>query len=272
MEPTAPTKDLPFIVALCPTFRHPTLLANSLALWEMQTYPRTHRHLIIFDDGNTFDEFYGIFHNIRTFKKRFPSLPAKYNAMLEWAYGITLQQGRAADAFLIWEDDDIYLPGYVAAHAAVLAAAEYSKPRWVLTDYPGYVDRERGDGRFHSSIGFQRSLIERIGGWPETKRADFDQALIGRLEQAKLSAGDPWLSPQDMARDVATPVRDIQYVMGWHTGAAHGQGAMRSPDDETWWDRCPDIYAPVEPIQYLDAKLDNRTIKIFQSLGVKYDA
>jgi hypothetical protein len=52
-----------------------------------------------------------------------------------------------------------------------------------LSNYPGRVVEEPAQGRFHGSIGFRRSLCERIGGWPETLRADFDQQMLARLKE-----------------------------------------------------------------------------------------
>jgi len=40
-----------FITALCPTFRHPDLLENTLWLWDQQDYPADQRYLIIHDAG-----------------------------------------------------------------------------------------------------------------------------------------------------------------------------------------------------------------------------
>ena len=154
-------KELPFIVALCPTYRRPECLANSLWLWGQQTYPADRCSLIMFDDG-------GSFHNqnngqwdisvpgwqwkdswkLVASSWRLPSITDKYNHLAFLA-------PQETDAFLIWEDDDIYLPGYVEAHAKVLAEHEYSKAAQVMSDYPGYLIIEEAAGRFFSSIGFQ---------------------------------------------------------------------------------------------------------------------
>ncbi len=254
--------DLPFIVALCPTFNHPELLRNSVALWERQDYPAHRRRLLILDDGGAFDpQNAGLWSNhvpgwawCETWKlfaeaARYPSLPAKYNRLAE------LGAIAGADAFLVWEDDDIYLPGYVSAHARVLAQYELSKPDLVLSDYPGHLVEEPAGGRFHSTLGFRRELFLRIGGWPSTKRADFDQQMIAELEGAAESRGDPW----------PAGVAPHQYVYRWHTGAAHGQHFMRAPDDEDWYDRAgaerPAYVGKLEP------KLDERTKAILAELG-----
>jgi hypothetical protein len=151
------------------------------------------------------------------------------------------------DAYVVIEDDDVYLPRYVSSHAAVLETAEYSKPSVVLSDYPGHVVEERAEGRFHGSIGFRRALCERIGGWPATLRADFDQQMLARLQQHASSVGDPCA--------LAPP----QYLFRWHTGHWHGQHAMRGPEDEGWYGRV----GSVERAQQISAHESPRTTTLY---------
>lgn len=265
---------LPFVTALCPTFRHPTLLANSVMLWINQDYPMHRRELVILDDGDTFanqgmsantlnEEGKWSVHNLwrlRSAPKRLPSLPAKYNELLDLARADT-------DIFLVWEDDDTYLPGYVSSHVNAITSQqpwnEFSKPSKVLSDY-GWdgvkpLPEENGSGRFHSSMAFTKDLIRRIGGWPDTKRADFDQQLIKALNQNANSIVDPFTGTH-------------QYVYGWHTGSAHCQSTMRSPDDETWYDRGADAYKEVPYVGQLIPKYDDRTIRILAAMGVNATA
>ena len=207
------------IAALCPTYRRPKLLAEMLECWENQDYPAELRRLFILDDGGTFEPQSGPTWELLTAPERYPSLPAKYNAL------VALANRWELEAYVVMEDDDLYLPRYVSSHAAVLATAEYSKPSVVLTDYPRQIVEERADGRFHGSIGFRRELCERIGGWPETPRADFDQQMLARLRDHATSTGDPC--------GMAPP----QYVFRWHTGQWHAQHAMHGPADEEWYAR-----------------------------------
>ena len=243
-----------FITALCPTFRHPTLLQSSLALWNAQTYPAHLRRLVILDDGQTFDDDVGDTWELHSARQRLPSLPAKYNLLLSLAPPET-------DAFLVWEDDDTYLPEYVAAHAATLQNHELSHPRYVLSDYTGYLVAEPAAGRFHSALGFRRSLIERIGGWPVTDRADFDQQLQTALHAAAASKGDPFASP------ASNNPWKIPYVYGWHTGHAHCQSTMLSPADELWYFRGAQAYAEVPHVGRLVARYDERTLRILAAIG-----
>jgi hypothetical protein len=236
------------IVGICPTFRQPTLVANVLACWLAQDYPAADRHLLICDDAGTFSNQEGDGWSLISADNRFSSLPAKYNFLQSIA-----RQRYTPDALAVIESDDIYLPGYVSAVATQLEQHELCKPSHVLSDYTGRIEQEFAHGRFHSTLAFRRELIERVGGWPETPRADFDQQLMSKLFGAVKSVGDPGVG---------------QFVYSWHTGAAHCQSTMRSPDDESWYDRGEEAYAKVPFVGKLEPKFDLRTERIFQQLGV----
>lgn len=229
-----------FITALCPTYRHPNLLASSLAMWEHQDYPLDRRRLVILDDDPTFDSQEGPGWELHAAQERLPSITAKYNHLLSLA-------PRDTDAFLVWEDDDMYFPGYVSAYAKVLHSHELCKPDTVLSDYAypqtGKFQLEGAKGMFHSSLGFREDLIDRVGGswdpgqlgWPPTDRADFDQMLQNRLHQEASSVASPW--PRNASGE---------FIYHWHTDSAHCQSTMdQGADDETWYDRGEKAYARV---------------------------
>lgn len=304
-------EQVPFVTALCPTYRHPDLLANSLALWLAQDYPLDRRELVILDDGQSFDNqnVYDLHApsshpgwRLHSAPQRLPSLPDKYNVLLRLARPET-------EIFLVWEDDDYYSHSYCSQHVNVLLGkpqidgytngfarysrqpCEFSKPSRVLSDY-AWEDRrfewdcqpseisalqdmveshtcrcweirkapqeEAAGGRFHSSMAFTADLIRRIGGWPMTHRADFDQQLLNLLSKEAVGIADPW--------DPANP----SYVYGWQTGSAHCQSTMRSPSDETWYARGEQAYKEVGWVGQLLPKLDERTKKIMRALGHDY--
>jgi hypothetical protein len=85
--------------------------------------------------------------------------------------------------------------------------------------------QEDATGRFHASLAFRREIFDRIGGWPLTKRGDFDQQLIARLNAIE-APGDP------------CQFADPSYIFRWgQTNAYHGQAFMQGPEDEGWYDR-----------------------------------
>jgi hypothetical protein len=125
---------------------------------------------------------------------------------------------------------DIYLPHHVSAHATALADHEWSHPLQVYSTYgiePGDPLRiEQAAGRFHGSLAIRTDLIDRIGGWIDTRRADFDQQQISMC--------------QDLAGDPGRPDHSLppSYIFRWgDTGASHCQGLMTSPSNEDWYER-----------------------------------
>ncbi len=246
-----------FVTALCPTFRHPDLLANSLALWNMQQYPAEQRRLIILDDAQTFDSQHGHNWQLVSLPKRCHSLPDKYNIMVALA-------PRNTDVFVVWEDDDIFLPHHISAHVRTIQDGhEYSKPTWVAidTNKPGeiiYENHPLGTANMHGSSAFTADLLRRVGGYPNTNRADYDLQMITELiHKTTKPVGN------------SAPIKEsMSFIMGWHTGAWHGQLChLEGPSDEHWYERAAEKYAPVEYVGKLEPKLDARTEAILKQLG-----
>lgn len=221
--------EAPFVTCVCPTYNRPAQLANAIACYNAQDWPIERRELLILDDAGQ----YGMHANtaegweIISSAERFPSLPDKFNYLASLARG---------DVICVWEDDDVYLPHHLRAHCYALRRdrANYSKPGHVLSDYPGSVVTEEATGRFHACTAFSHDLLERIGGWPRTKRADFDQQLMRSLHQHGRETDPLKFFP-------------ASYMFRWHTGAFHGQNTMRSADDETWYDRAKQDNIPKLP-------------------------
>ena len=208
------------ITALAPTFgRSRRLLANSLACFEAQTYPADRRRLFIFaDDGDTPESCGDGWKLVQRAGGRSPNLGAKYNEMVaadDWA-----------DAFVVWDTDDVYLPQHVEAIAAALESAPWAHPEFVWSTYangPNQPGLEGARGRFHGSLAVRRDALESVGGWVDTRRADFDQLMLSRLTDAFGPPVDP------------SPNRPT-YVFRWaDTNEPHCQSLMSSPNDETWY-------------------------------------
>lgn len=208
------SNELPFVSCLCPTYRRPKLLEESIDYFKAQNYPEDRRELIVLDDAAELENRSGHGCQIISIQRRFRSLPEKFNALAGLAQG---------EILVVWEDDDIYLPHHIRSHVTAMDGHLWSKPSKVLSDYTGTIQEEDATGRFHASLAFTRQAFEQVGGWPLTLRGDFDQQLIARLNSIG-PAGDPCL--------LAAP----SYVFRWSsTGAYHGQALMRGPDDVTWY-------------------------------------
>ncbi|WP_156514519.1 hypothetical protein [Planctomyces sp. SH-PL14] len=130
------------------------------------------------------------------------------------------------EILVVWEDDDIYLPWHVSSHVRALSTASLSKPSRVRSLYTGSLREEPASGRFHGSIAFTRAAFELAGGWPITRRGDFDIQFLKRLDSLGQTV-DPC--------KLSTP----SYVFRWgSTQSYHGQAFMAGPRDPTWYDRC----------------------------------
>lgn len=207
-------RELPFVSCLCPTYLRPKLLENSIACFLGQDYPLDRRELVILDDAGQIAPQKGDGWEVISTESRFRSLPEKFNSLAGLARG---------DVLVVWEDDDIYLPWHITAHVAALAHGGFSKPSRVLSLYTGTLQEEDATGRFHASIAFTREAFDSAGGWPLTKRGDFDQQLLARLSQSSATVDPCRTHPPS-------------YVFRWgSTGSYHGQGLMRGPEDESWY-------------------------------------
>lgn len=240
------------LLCVCPTYgRRPALLENSIACFVHQTYPAGCRRLLLYDDlGNVGSHEGEEWWTIST-SERQPTLPEKYNAAVALGSSIDNWQW---DAVVVWEDDDVYLPHYLTAHAEQLIDHQWSKSHRVWSTYGDRLQLERADGRFHASLAIRRDLLLLVGGWIRTARADFDQQFISRLS---IVAGPP--GRPDMEQ---TP----GYIFRWgDTHAQHGQHLMRAPDDVEWYGRSRPAHTA--PIEELLPRYDDEAAKLLQSFA-----
>lgn len=250
---------LPFVVCLCPTYRRPArLIENAVACFEAQTYPKDRRTLLVLDDADDLRNGSENGWCVASSRKRFDSLPAKYNELLRWAdLRRSMREKDRECIIVVWEDDDIYLPWHIENHVKTLADHNWSHPSNVWSTYTGKLAQEGAAGRFHAALAFRRDFLESIGGWPDTKRGDFDQQIIARARQVEPPA-DPC--------DFGPP----GYVFRWgSTQAVHGQALMRSPDDETWYDRAAQEISHQPLGRVLVPRFDEETRRVYNELGIK---
>lgn len=171
----------PVIACLCPTYKRPENLQNSVACFEHQTYP--HKHLVICDDANQHFTQVGKSWSLISTPKRHPHLPAKFNALARMADTIK------PDLLVVWEDDDVYLPHHLETLAAAYRNAPglgLYRPETVWTTYQqpkGRAVLESAQGRFHSSWGYSRDAFWDFGGYPDTEDLIFDQKMGNAIER-----------------------------------------------------------------------------------------
>ena len=187
------------LVCLCPTYGRPSLAANALALFKAQVLrPFDSADLVILDDAGQIDEQFEIDPPGRKrwvvfSRDAWQPLPTKYPEMVRlhaaWS-------SRDPDAFVIWDDDDVYLPWHLASHAEALDnRADWSHPAAVLSTYG--IDPvsepprpEAAAGRFHGAAAVTPECLAASGGWCADDRADYDQEHLRRWSAAG-RRGDP---------------------------------------------------------------------------------
>lgn len=249
------------LLCFCPTYGRPKLLANAIACFEQQDYPAHDRRLMVLDDaGQIRDQVGGYIATwpwtwtINSTATRYPSLPHKYAAMVASVPGDW-------DAAVIWDDDDVYLPWHLSAHAETLRHSAWSHPRRVWSLYTRQLEQEDASGRFWASVAVRRDLWEQIGGplgaMPpgHERRGDFDQLFLGACRRL---AGEP-------GRPDATALPSFVFRWG-STGHPHAQNFIRAPEDETWYGNYG--MADVDPIEHLTPKLDEETRRLFTRFGM----
>lgn len=210
------------IACLCPTYKRPRLLENALACFAFQEYDPSCRRLFVWDDANQFDPYQGFDWEIISTAERFATLPAKYNALskkaMEWG----------ADVLAIWEDDDVFLPWHLSQIADAIRnrGVHFFRLPEVWTNYglpKGQVQKEKADGRFHSSWAFTLQAFHAIGGWPTTPRLDFDQQIGGKLRT---------IDPHPNLNPAYVP----GYVYRWGNGLFHGSQSGEAGFQKLWND------------------------------------
>lgn len=176
------------ISCLCPTYKRPHLLTNAIACFEQQDFPFD-AELIVFDDADQFTsktwEVSGKPNlRVRVFSQRtrFASIPEKYNYMI--------RHFAHSELFVIWEDDDMFLPNHLSTiFKQADAGVQFITPSLAFSTYGqvlGDVILECAKGRFHSSWAFTRAAWEAVGGYPEDEYLDFDQRFGGSMARLGL--------------------------------------------------------------------------------------
>jgi hypothetical protein len=126
----------------------------------------------------------------------------------------------------------------------------------VLSLYTGTLQEEDANGRIHASIAFTREAFDAAGGWPLTKRGDFDQQLLARLSRSSATVDPCQTHPPS-------------YVFRWgSTDEYHGQALMRGAEDEEWYGRIPDELFSKTILQVL---FDPESASVFDRLDLRHD-
>ena len=101
------------IACCCCTYKRPDKLGRALESFLRQDYPDC--FLVILDDAGQYMPQGGDRWQLFTTTHRFPNLGAKRN------HAAAIADDHGADAVMLWDDDDVYLPTAVSATADALA-------------------------------------------------------------------------------------------------------------------------------------------------------
>ncbi len=180
------SEQYPKLACICCTYARPQLLAHAVESYLRQDYPSERVELIVLDDAG---QYVSQAHDspkrwqIVSTTQRFRTLGEKRNATAAMV-------SDDVEAYVVWDDDDIYLPWTLRAHAVALARAPWSLPSRVLVEKPGdsrLASKDTG-GLFHSAWAFSRELFAEVGGYPFMQSGQ-DQALAKRFRERRKGAG-----------------------------------------------------------------------------------
>lgn len=251
------------VVCLMPTYgRTRELVESAVACFEAQTYDD--RSLLILDDEGFFQEQNGDRWSLYSTPNRFADLGSKYNAMVKLAKDLAGRRAavngdpRRIDAFVVWDDDDVYLPTWVEQCVEALKVSRWSHPRFVWSTYTGEPRLEHAAGRFHGSLAVDGGSAD----WVPTRRSTFDQEFLAKLAQKHGEPGRP---------DAAG--RSPGYVFRWaDTGSTHCQAFMKSGNDETWYEAYAEAVRTrrakrgEQPVDKIEPKLDDSARRLYDEL------
>jgi hypothetical protein len=168
-------------VVVC-TYNRPRLLGHLLRCFELQDY--ADREMIILDDAGQYDSQSGDRWRLVSIPRRFRSLGEKRNAVAALA-------SPDAEAFAVWDDDDLYLPWALSASAAALEQADWSRPSLVLHPRADWRLRQHETGGlYHAGWAYRRTVFDAAGWYPPLSGPE-DQGLMRKLESLGVSQADP---------------------------------------------------------------------------------
>jgi hypothetical protein len=240
------------VVAICPTYRRPECLQNALACWRWQDYPGR-RRLLILDDGGDFASQTGPDWSLTTCPTRYPSLPAKFNALLSQALSL------GATHIFTWEDDDGYLPWHLSQSMRSMAAGRWSHPAraWVADHRGVTISAMQGFG--HGGWGYQ--AWRAAGGYPFVDPG-FDLAFGERL-----SGGSPTWYAYSGKSGPADPTHGSfpSYVYRWGVAGRYHGSAM----GEGFYDKVGKAHPRMAaglPARLLEPKLDRNMLQTTRAI------
>lgn len=264
------------LLCLCPTYRKPELAANALACFVTQTYPAASRRLLICDDAmeiypqrikewqvvnrttralsmpHKLDEMVGLGNTV--FNRQYPR--DEYQGNKKVATEIIFEEW-LPDAYVVWQEGDIYRPWHLAAVVEALEHAQWTFPENVCTDYLGKLRVQKSDiNCHHGALAITKKLLEQLKGW---KGVQLENHVLspdyGRQMLAACLAAGP-SCPTDARH------RHSYVYRQQHDPIATGC----KPLSEEWYTEYPREFEwPVTQVPFLEPKFDLGTRQLLRS-------
>lgn len=162
------------IAAVCCTYNRPELLANSLWMFQQQTHKD--KELVILDDAGQYDNQEGDNWRLISLKTRFKSFGEKRNVCVSLT-------SPDIDTIAVWDDDDLYMPWALAAHAKAIKRGVWTRPSlcWDMsTEWGGktiLAETSPNRDSYHGAWGFSKEAFQSIGGYQTNLAGDRDSRL-----------------------------------------------------------------------------------------------
>ena len=239
------------LVCLTPTYGRPSLVRNALALFlRQQLRPGDTAHMIVYADDGLIPAQRGQL-GLCSWEVMASStwvpLTEKYAPMLAHA---NQHRDGPVDAWIVWDDDDVYLPWHLSAHADALTNAPWSHPSRAYSTYQIDPMREAPKEKtlhgshYHGALAVRGDLMREIGGWPITDRSDYDKQMLAACRRVAGPPADPCEHSQP------------SYVYRWKdTGRDHCSARIKDRRYQQ-----PRIQEP--PIGKLTPEMDAATVAI----------
>lgn len=235
---------MPKIAALCPSYNRPRLLGHAIAMFLEQTFDDA--ELVVLEDSGIFQKsFCGARWRV-VVSDPYPTVGAKRNALA------TMTDARY---LAVMDDDDLYLPDWLAAMRRALKRAAWVRPSQALEwDAPGVLGRylthgtNRKDYCYGGQWGYRREDFLASGGYPEIGSGD-DMAWADLMTRHSGPSGDSICSQYPLPQYVY----QREQTGSWHTGRmGAGQTGVaavhalpRASADEFKIELPPHYHAPI---------------------------
>jgi len=170
------------------TFDRPRLLARALHCYLQQDYPDDKAELLILDDAGQYRpqrSLDGKPWEIVSVSRRFSSLGAKRNAAISMV-------SQDTDVIAVWDDDDVYLPWTLRAHATALKEGDWSKPSLIVDDKREGIRLQEPCAQYmyHAAWAFRLEMFRAAGGYDDIVSGE-DKALAGKFVEGAVKSADP---------------------------------------------------------------------------------